>query len=111
MVIKPSSRRPELLVLSRLKLARIAYLFLNRRRGLAIYRASLIESADCEFSSRQRPGRAPHPYPGRQRDHRAASALMTAHANSLGVVIGMRARMPVPKVDLDCRCIGDRPLA
>src|SRR5262252_3214027 len=41
-------------------------------------------------------GRNPHPHPARQCDHRVASVLMIAHANSLGVVIGRRTRMSAP---------------
>ena len=38
----------------------------------------------------------PHPNAGRQPDHRATTALMTAHASSAGVVTGMRTRMSAP---------------
>ena len=41
-------------------------------------------------------GRDPHPNPARQRDHRAASALMIAEAKSLGAVAAMRTRMSRP---------------
>src|SRR5437016_1615535 len=41
-------------------------------------------------------GRNPHPNPGRQQDHRATSALMTADAKSLGAVAAMRTRMSRP---------------
>src|ERR1700730_4856636 len=37
--------------------------------------------------------RDPHPNPGRQRDHRAASALMIADTKSLGAVRAKRTRM------------------
>jgi hypothetical protein len=42
------------------------------------------------------PGLTPRWPPSSARDHRAASALMTAHAKSWGVVIEMRTRMSVP---------------
>ena len=41
-------------------------------------------------------GRDTHPNPGRKRDHRAASALMIADANSLGAVAPIRMRMSRP---------------
>src|ERR1700736_3151077 len=40
--------------------------------------------------------RDPHPNPGRQRDHRAASALMIADTKSLGAVAATRTRMSRP---------------
>src|SRR6516164_5074340 len=43
-----------------------------------------------------RASRDPHPNPGWQRDHRAASTLMIAHANSFGAAAAMRTRMSRP---------------
>src|SRR5208282_556815 len=38
----------------------------------------------------------PNPDAGRQPDHRATTALMTAHAKSAGVVTGMRTQISEP---------------